>query len=161
MNSRLKDSCGKRLRVTAKVGRFGALTPKGKPQTTIVLRNVRDAATSEILCSEMEFRMTTRLGKSGLRQGDRVEFDATVESYLKGPKRYQVVDYRLVDTRRIKVTFRPWVPVEGSDQGSDRPAPPVAEDSPTAEPLDRTAELGRALGLPDDEIDALAFDQSH
>jgi hypothetical protein len=76
---------GERFRVMAIFERFGTKTDwKGRKETTLLLRDVRDAASGEPLTAHIWFTSGKTWVRLGLQPGDTVAFDARVSQYVKG-----------------------------------------------------------------------------
>jgi len=108
MRKQLKAINGQRLSFMATVERFGEKSAfRGPPLKTLLLKDVIRLDTGEGVCDHLWFTA----GKSwqGLEPGDRVQFDARVDAYIKGYCGYRddvwdkpiMKDYRL--TRPTKV----------------------------------------------------------
>ena len=73
---------GERFRVTATIERFSQKNAFRGPQKTVLLRDVRDAETGDLLTDHLWFAW----GKWAfmLREGEAIAFDARVTGYDKG-----------------------------------------------------------------------------
>ena len=70
--------------------RFGSKTSyKGYPQSTLLLRDVRELGSDENIADHIWFTVGKRLASLILVEGDRVQFDARVTPYEKGYKGYR------------------------------------------------------------------------
>lgn len=110
MRKSLKKREGERFRVRCQVERYGSKRGfKGNSIETILLKDLRDAATGGVLDDHLWF--TCGKWCQNIRMGDIIEFDARVGSYIKGYQGrrddvYNPVseDYRLErPTRVVKV----------------------------------------------------------
>lgn len=109
MREELKKLYGRRLRFEALVERFGSKSSfRGPPVETVLLRDVRRIDTGELVTDHLWWAR----GKwaEALEPGQVIEFDARVDSYLKGyfGRREEVYappqrDYRLVRPTRVAV----------------------------------------------------------
>lgn len=108
----LRKMNGERTTFCATFARYGTKPGyMGRSQRTMLLRKVRRADTSEIVCDHVWFTVGKRLAALGdLEKGNIVEFDARVSSYKKGyrgrrieamienPQRF---DYKLSNPTRM------------------------------------------------------------
>jgi len=83
MRDELKRHDGSRMRFRARVERFGSRAGwKGYPEETILLTNVCFSDTNELACDHLWFKCGQWSWE--LEVGTAFEFDARVDSYLKG-----------------------------------------------------------------------------
>lgn len=74
-----------RPRVVGTFERFGTKRGwQGREETTLLLRDVCDAATGRAVCDHLWFNLTKEFGRLNLQPGDRASFDARVKAYWKG-----------------------------------------------------------------------------
>jgi hypothetical protein len=107
MRKALRKREGERFRVRCQIDRFGTKRAfKGAPVPTVLLKNLHDAITGDLLTDHLWF--TAGKWCQGLRIGDTIEFDARVGAYLKGyqGRREDVFsdiseDYRLERPTRV------------------------------------------------------------
>ena len=97
MRKKLKRRDEERFRVRATVARFGTSFSGGAP--TVLLLNISDCATGDVLTDHMWFR--TGRWSASFRIGDVVCFDARVSRYAKG----RHFDWRMM--RPTKVVREP------------------------------------------------------
>lgn len=108
MRKNLRARDGQRFRVTAIVERSGLKRGwQGREQQTLMLRNLVDANTGELLDDHLWF--TAGKWSEGLQAGDMIEFDARVGPYEKGyfGRREDVfappsTDWRLTRPTKVK-----------------------------------------------------------
>ncbi len=85
MRRNLATNEGERRTFTAIFTRFGKKTNfKGRSEDTILLTDIRDGATGEIVTGHLWFTFSKAFEKVGLREGMTIRFDARVKSYTKG-----------------------------------------------------------------------------
>jgi hypothetical protein len=83
MRDALKNNDGSRLRFRASVERFGSRSNwHGYPERTILLRDVRFVGSGELACDHLWFKEGDWAWE--LEVGTTFEFDARVDSYVKG-----------------------------------------------------------------------------
>jgi hypothetical protein len=74
-----------RARFVGTFERFGEKRGwRGRTETTVLLRDICDAATGRAVCDHLWLGLTKEFGRLNLQPGDRVAFDARVKIYLKG-----------------------------------------------------------------------------
>jgi hypothetical protein len=78
MRDALRNRNGQRMRIQAKIIEYGA-SPQG---SKYLIGDVRDAASAELLTDHPWMEIGS--WASGMRKGDVIAFDATVEAYRKG-----------------------------------------------------------------------------
>lgn len=77
---------GRRISVVAEVGNFGNKKNwHGYYEQTVCFINLEDKVGNK-LCEHLWFTIRKRIAALNLEVGDKVEFEATVKSYLKGYK---------------------------------------------------------------------------
>ncbi len=100
--------------------RFGSKRGyKGYPQTTLLLRDVKEAVSGKVVADHIWFTVGKRLERLPFGEGALVRFDARVTSYEKGYKGYREdvydapieTDYRLSFPTRIALVSKEAVPV--------------------------------------------------
>jgi hypothetical protein len=113
IRDKLKGRLGERFRVTATFERWGAKTGfRGRRRRTLLLRDVRLAATGELLTDHLWFTSGLTWERLCLAPGDKVAFDARVTSYEKGyvgaraerkGLAWSEIDYRLTRPTRAEL----------------------------------------------------------
>lgn len=104
----LRQLNGERMRFEATISRFGHKSAfRGPPIPTILLTNVKNAATGEVLTDHVWVTHGKTWGNC--QEGQQVAFDARVTSYIKGYKGYRddvfdaplQKDYRLSNPTKV------------------------------------------------------------
>jgi hypothetical protein len=105
---------GERIRVRARIEEYGT----NGQESVYLLIDVRDAASCELLTDHLWMPIGT--WARGMRQGDIIEFDATVAPYVKGyfgqrqdvlrARRLPSVDYHLEDPTNAEVIVQGPIP---------------------------------------------------
>jgi hypothetical protein len=117
MSARLRDELkgrlGERFRVTATFERWGGKKGyRGRRRRTLLLRDVRLAATGESLTDHLWFTSGVTWERLCLARGDKVAFDARVTCYEKGyvgrravrkGEAWSAIDYRLERPTRAEL----------------------------------------------------------
>ena len=114
MNRRnLKEINQQRKRFSAIFVRFGIKNGYKGPLETVLLKDIKDLETNQILTDHLWFNLTKGFDKIKLQEADVVEFDARVDSYLKGYRGYREdvykpieQDYHLARPTNIKLINR-------------------------------------------------------
>ena len=93
-----------RERYRATVGRMGIKSNefKGFPERTILLKDVVNVTTNEIVTDHLWFTVGKTLKELDLKEGDEITFNARVGSYKKGYI-YKTTDYKLNYMSKIEV----------------------------------------------------------
>ncbi|WP_413219534.1 hypothetical protein [Tritonibacter mobilis] len=104
----MKKRVGERVRVKGKFVRFGEKRGFKGPLQTILLSDVRDYETDELLTDHIWF--TRGSSWPTLKSGDQVALNARIDSYQKGyngrrPDVYvrEEIDYRLTRPTKIEI----------------------------------------------------------
>ena len=85
MRKTLAENNGERKRFKATFVRIGRKTNfKGYSEDTILLRNVTDMSTGQVITDHLWFTYSKTFEAAHLTEGDIIEFDARVASYKKG-----------------------------------------------------------------------------
>jgi hypothetical protein len=115
MRKELAKDSGLRKKFRATFIRIGKKTGfKGYSEETILLKDIRDAETNQVVADHVWFRFTKGFEKLSLTEGIMLEFEARIKEYRKGyvNPRYKInastTDYKLSHPTRIKK-------MEGSD----------------------------------------------
>jgi hypothetical protein len=110
MRKELAKEEGTRKKFTATFSRFGKKTNfKGYSEDTLLLINVADASTNQVVADHVWFSLTKGFESLPLTPGDVVEFEARVKEYSKGyvNRRYKInnqsKDFKLSNPTRIKL----------------------------------------------------------
>lgn len=113
MRKKLSDDVGVRKRFSALVERFGKkINFKGYSEETILLKNIRDVDSNEIVADHLWFTFSLAFQKAKITEGCNIEFDARVKDYVKGyvNKRIGInnrkKDFKLSNPTRIIVKLR-------------------------------------------------------
>jgi hypothetical protein len=102
MRTNLAKIDGKRLLLTATIGRFGTKSNyHGFPQQTICFLNVKDAD-NKILTDHVWFTVGKTIEKLNLQENQIVSFYARVSSYVKGYYKDEF-DYKLNNISQLKL----------------------------------------------------------
>ncbi len=109
MRKKLATEEGKRKRFRAIFGRIGKKTNfKGYTEETVLLKNIVDLETSNMVADHVWFSYTKGFEKVVLIEGAIVEFEARIKEYTKGyvnrklNLNSQEVDYKLSHPTKIK-----------------------------------------------------------
>jgi hypothetical protein len=84
---------------------------KGYSEETILLKDVIDPETKQVVTDHVWFAFSTGFQKLMLKEGDMIEFDARVKAYKKGyiNSRYGInnskTDYKLSHPTKIKIVI--------------------------------------------------------
>jgi hypothetical protein len=115
VRNELKARAGQRFRVTATFERWGEKNGyRGRRLRTLLLRDIRLAATGQVLTDHLWFTSGATWEYLGLEPGDKVAFDARVTWYEKGymgaraertGEAWSDVDYRLERPTKAEVIF--------------------------------------------------------
>lgn len=99
MRKKLGESEGVRKRFSAVFVRVGKKTNfNGYSEDTILLRNVTDIETGQVVSDHLWFTYSKRFEDANIREGNTIEFDARVKEYTKGYVNRQLkVDQRKQD----------------------------------------------------------------
>jgi hypothetical protein len=90
-----------RARFRATVAGFDQRTSYGHPKPMVLLTNVRDAQHGHVLTDHVHFDRRKWVDALELQPGDEIEFDARVNSYVKGYAGERSIDYKLNHPTRI------------------------------------------------------------
>lgn len=101
MRRNLAGNEGERRTFTATCRRFGKkVNFKGRSEDTILLVDVRDVETGNLITDHIWFTFSKAFEKVGIREGLTIRFDARVKSYTKGyVNRSAGIDQRRKDLR--------------------------------------------------------------
>ena len=111
----LKERIGQTLQVRAIFERNGFRNSPDKVCRTVLVKNIRECESGEILTGHLWFEMEKPWKKLGLAKGDMVEFTARATEYRKGYWGRKVrpgcpnpprTDYHLTPPKEIKVVLR-------------------------------------------------------
>lgn len=110
MRIKLAEQKGVRKKFSATFSRIGKKTNfKGYLEETILLKNVKDLESNEMVTDHIWFTYTKGFEKIHLQEGTLLEFEARVKEYKKGyvNKAYKInhskTDYKLSHPTKIKV----------------------------------------------------------
>jgi hypothetical protein len=87
--SALRARDNRRFRVTATVERFSLRNGWNGPERTVLLRDVRDADSGELLTGHLWFKAGKWAG--GFAEGDRIAFCARATRYEKGYRGHRFI----------------------------------------------------------------------
>jgi hypothetical protein len=112
----LQVRVGQTVQVVAVFDRRGENRAKGQESGTVLVRDVRDVRTGELLADHLWFNNGSTWKKAALKRGDVVVFEArvieyrvghwgqdTIEQVLNPPR----IDYRLKHACELKLVWRP------------------------------------------------------
>jgi len=109
MRKELATREGERKKFRAVFSRVGKKTNyKGYREDTILLNDVREVETNQLVADHLWFSYSKSFEKILLSEGTRIEFEARVKEYTKGyvNKRYHIhkrtTDYKLSHPTKIK-----------------------------------------------------------
>jgi fructose-1,6-bisphosphatase len=109
MRKALAEEKGKRKKFIATFVRLGKKTSfKGYSEETILLKNITDSETGQMVTDHCWFSFTKGFEKISLTEGTRIEFEARVKEYRKGyvNRAYNInnskTDFKLSHPTRIK-----------------------------------------------------------
>jgi hypothetical protein len=110
MRKELAKEEGSRKKFTGIFSRFGKKTNfKGYSEETLLLTNVIDTSTNQVVADHVWFTLTKGFESLRLTSGDVVEFEARVKEYSKGyvNKHYKInnqsKDFKLSNPTKIKL----------------------------------------------------------
>ncbi|MFZ6012780.1 MAG: hypothetical protein ACOYXT_20715 [Bacteroidota bacterium] len=110
IRKRLAPQEGQRKKFKAVFTRFGKkVNFKGYSETTLLLSNITDAETNEIVADHVWFTYTSSFEKADLVEGESIEFEARVKEYSKGYVNRKIginqrkTDYKLSHPTKVKV----------------------------------------------------------
>lgn len=114
MRKRLEPDTGLRKKFRAVFVRFGKKTNyRGYADETVLLGNVTDIETNQVVTDHLWFAYTKGFQKTGMKPGAILEFEARIKAYRKGyvNRRYKIdnrsLDCRLSHPGRISVIGLP------------------------------------------------------
>ncbi len=85
MRKQLAAEKGNRKKFKATFNRLGKKTNfNGFPEDTILLKNVVDLETNQIVTDHIWFNYTKGFEKISLKEGTQIEFEARIKEYKKG-----------------------------------------------------------------------------
>jgi len=84
MRNKLAKRDGLRRRFQGCFVRFGAKSGYKGPVTTVLLKDIVEVASGEVVADHLWFTMGKRFESLKLEPGDTVRFDARVTDYIKG-----------------------------------------------------------------------------
>ena len=101
MRKRLETDAGLRKRFRAVFVRVGKKTNfKGYSEDTILLRDITDTETNQVVTDHLWFTYSKTFEDANLHEGDLIEFDARIKEYKKGyVNKRMMVDKRRTDFR--------------------------------------------------------------
>jgi hypothetical protein len=109
MRKQLAAETGNRKKFKATFNRLGKKTNfKGYSEDTILLKNVTDVETNELVTDHIWFNYTKGFEKISLQEGIQIEFEARIKEYKKGyvNKSLKInnskTDYKLSNPTKIK-----------------------------------------------------------
>lgn len=118
---KLKKKYDKRQRFVGVFERTGMKSGYKSMLPTMLLLDIRDYETNEILTDHLWFNLTKGFESVDLHKGDVVSFDARVKSYWKGYQSYDYysqkeMDYHLERPTKIKKEAAVYNPVEENQE---------------------------------------------
>src|SRR5688500_18874607 len=110
MRKALAKEEGQRKKFKAVFSRLGKkVNYQGYSEDTILLTNVQDAETNQVVADHLWFSYTKSVGKVSLTEGVHLEFEARVKEYKKGyvNSRYKInqsrKDFKLSHPTKIRI----------------------------------------------------------
>ncbi|MGE5403012.1 MAG: hypothetical protein ACM3S2_21640 [Ignavibacteriales bacterium] len=111
MRAKLKDIDGERQTFYGEFVRFGTKSGYKGMEETVLLKSIHDME-GRFITDHLWFNLTKGFEKLNPRPGDRIQFDARVQSYTKGykgrreevlnsPKGVERTDYKLSRPTRV------------------------------------------------------------
>ena len=109
MRKQLAKEEGKRKNFRAVIDRLGKKSNfKGYTEETVLLKNVVDTETNNVVTDHLWVSLTKGFEKISLKSGTMIEFEARVKEYKKGyvnskfESNLQQIDYKLSHPNKIK-----------------------------------------------------------
>jgi hypothetical protein len=87
MRKKLAEEVGIRKKFQGVFARYGKkVNYKGYSEETVLVEQIVDAETNQVMCDHIWFSLTKSFEKLNLTSGDVLQFDARIKEYKKGYK---------------------------------------------------------------------------
>lgn len=87
MRKKLAEEVGIRKKFKGVFARYGKkVNYKGYSEETVLVEQIVDAETNQLMCDHLWFSLTKGFEKLNLTNGDVLQFDARIKEYKKGYK---------------------------------------------------------------------------
>jgi hypothetical protein len=87
MRKKLAEEVGIRKKFKGVFARYGKkVNYKGYSEETVLVEQIVDAETNQVMCDHIWFSLTKSFEKLNLTSGDVLQFDARIKEYKKGYK---------------------------------------------------------------------------
>jgi hypothetical protein len=111
MRKKLAEEVGARKKFQGVFARYGKkVNYKGYSEETVLVEQIVDAETNQMMCDHLWFSLTKSFKKLNLTSGDVLQFDARIKEYQKGYKNsaYKInnttKDFKLSHPTNISLT---------------------------------------------------------
>jgi hypothetical protein len=114
MRKKLAEEVGARKKFRGVFARYGKkVNYKGYSEETVLVEQIVDAETNQLMCDHIWFSLTKSFEKLNLTSGDVLQFDARIKEYQKGYKNsaYKIdntsKDFKLSHPTNISLVKKP------------------------------------------------------
>jgi hypothetical protein len=114
MRKKLAEEVGARKKFRGVFARYGKkVNYKGYSEETVLVEQIVDAETNQVMCDHIWFSLTKSFEKLNLTSGDVLQFDARIKEYKKGYKNnaYKInnttKDFKLSHPTNISLVKKP------------------------------------------------------
>ena len=114
MRKKLAEEVGARKISRGVFARYGKkVSYKGYSEETVLVEQIVDAETNQVMCDHIWFSLTKSFEKLNLTSGDVLQFDARIKEYKKGYKNsaYKInnttKDFKLSHPTHISLVKKP------------------------------------------------------
>jgi hypothetical protein len=114
MRKKLAEEVGVRKKFRGVFARYGKkVNYKGYSEETVLVEQIVDAETGQVMCDHIWFNLTKSFEKLNLTSGDVLQFDARIKEYQKGYKNsaYKInnttKDFKLSHPTNISLVKKP------------------------------------------------------
>lgn len=114
MRKKLAEEVGARKKVIGVFAHYGKkVNYKGYSEETVLVEQIVDAETNQVMCDHLWFSLTKGFEKLKLTKGDVLQFDARIKEYQKGYKNraYKInntsKDFKLSHPANISLVKKP------------------------------------------------------
>ncbi len=98
MRKKLAEEVGARKKFRGVFARYGKkVSYKGYSEETVLVEQIADAETNQVMCDHIWFSLTKSFEKLNLTSGDVLQFDARIKEYKKG---YKNSSYKINNTSK-------------------------------------------------------------
>jgi len=98
MRKKLAEEVGIRKKFQGVFARYGKkVNYKGYSEETVLVEQIVDAETNQVMCDHLWFSLTKSFEKLNLTSGDVLQFDARIKEYKKG---YKNSSYKINNTSK-------------------------------------------------------------